>query len=65
MDTQKVEDNETWLQDLIVAALEIGISKKEFMEDYYFDEMSLIFESYNKMHTSKADDIEEVYWDDI
>lgn len=63
---EKVKDNDYWLQDIIVAGLEIGISKKELLEDYYFDEISIIFDRYNKMHKiDEEDNEEEVYWDSI
>lgn len=59
-------NNEYWLQDLIVSALELGISKKELLEDYYWDEIPLIFERYNALHSSKKEETtEEAYIDDI
>lgn len=66
MAKEKVEENKFWLQDLIVAGLAIGISKKELLEDYYWDEVPLIFESYSKLHSSKKEEtVEEAYIDDI
>lgn len=64
---EKVKNNDYWLQDIIVAALEIGISKKELMNEYYFDEISIIFDRYNAMHKiDKKDESEEeeCYWSD-
>jgi hypothetical protein len=66
MAKEKVEENEFWLQDLIVAGLAIGISKKELLEDYYWDEIPLIFEAYSRLHdTKKKEEVEEAYIDDI
>ena len=65
---EKVKDNDYWLQDIIVAALEIGISKKELMNEYYFDEISIIFDRYNVMHKidkKEDNEEEEAYWDSM
>lgn len=48
---------------MIVCARAIGISKKELLEDYYYDEISMIFKKYSELH--KPDKDEEVYWDQI
>jgi hypothetical protein len=38
--------DEHWFQDLIVCSRKIGISKKELLEDYYYDEIGSIFDRY-------------------
>ena len=40
-------DSQFWLQRVIIIALKIGISKKELFEDYYFDEIGIIFSQYH------------------
>jgi hypothetical protein len=45
----------------------MGISKKELLEDYYYDEFILLMEQYNAMHevkpSEKDREVEEVYAD--
>lgn len=48
---------------MIVCARHIGISKRELLEDYYYDEIPLIFEKYNDLHNPDKD--EEVYIDQL
>lgn len=52
---------------MIAAGLKIGIGKRELLEDYYLDELPLIFEQYGAL--SKVDpeggEIEEAFADDI
>ncbi len=51
--------DEQWLQRLIATGLKIGISKRELMEDYYPDELSLIFEAYVDTLTPLLDGLAE------
>lgn len=58
-----METDADWFQELIVCARHIGISKRELLEDYYYDEIPLIFKKYNDLHNPDKD--EEVYWDQM
>lgn len=40
---------------MIAQGLTIGISKRELLEDYYPDEVPLIFEAWGEMHGVKAE----------
>lgn len=51
---------ESWFQGLIAAALSIGISKRELLNDYYMDEIGLIFEAWNRLHDPNREETEEV-----
>ena len=44
-------------------ALKLGISKAELMQEYYFDELPLIFERYNALFNAAKK--EEAYADDL
>lgn len=33
-----------------MAALSLGIGKRELLEDYYMDEIGAVFEEWNRMH---------------
>ena len=35
---------------MIAAALSIGISKRELLNDYYMDEIGPVFEEWNRLH---------------
>ncbi|MFD3260837.1 hypothetical protein ACE3MQ_19775 [Paenibacillus lentus] len=44
----------------------MGISKREFLEDYYYDEFIMVLEQYNEMHALPTEDAdEEVFADEI
>lgn len=47
---------------MIAAGLKIGISKRELMEDYYPDELTLVFERYAEL-TNPKEKPEETYAD--
>lgn len=42
----------------------IGISKRQLLEDYYYDEIPIIFEKYAELNNHQ-EEIEEVGWDQI
>lgn len=48
---------------MIAAGLKIGISKRELLEDYYPDELPLIFESYAELSNPK-ERVDLVYADE-
>ena len=52
--------SEHWFQGLIAAALSIGISKRELLNDYYMDEIGPIFEEWNRLHDPDREETEEV-----
>jgi len=56
------EADEHWFQELIVVAGKIGISKKQLLEDYYYDEIPIIFEKYSQLGKEKD---EVVGWDQM
>jgi hypothetical protein len=61
------ESDETdgqWFQELIVVAGKINITKRQLLEDYYYDEIPMIFEKYSELHNSKEKD-EVVGWDQM
>ncbi|MDP4134001.1 MAG: hypothetical protein Q8882_08320 [Bacillota bacterium] len=71
------DDLQYWLQDLINTAREMGISKREFLEDYYFDEFIILMERQAVMNKRRNDrmereakkpkkePVEEVGWDQM
>ena len=61
---QSDEADEHWFQELIVVAGKIGITKRQLLEDYYYDEIPIIFEKYAELNNPKEKD-EEVGWDQI
>lgn len=52
---------------MIAAGLKIGIGKRELLEDYYLDELPLIFEQYSALSGEDPDGgtAEEAFADDI
>lgn len=44
------EENQNWLQRLIVQGLAIGIDKRALLTDYYPDELPVLFEAYAQLH---------------
>ena len=52
------------LQQLIASGLRIGVSKRELLEDYYLDELVLVFEAYSEPRGEKEEDIREVRAED-
>ena len=44
------EENQNWLQRLIVQGLAIGIQKRALLTDYYPDELPALFEAYAQLH---------------
>ncbi len=62
---QSDEADEHWFQELIVVAGKIGITKRQLLEDYYYDEISIIFEKYGELSKDPKDKDEEVGWDQI
>lgn len=58
---------------MLIIAREMGISKKEFLEDYYFDEFILIMKRQTLINKRREEQIKEgkkekdevVYWDQI
>ncbi len=61
---QSDEADEHWFQELIVVAGKIGISKRQLLEDYYYDEIPIIFEKYAELNNPK-EKVEEVGWDQM
>jgi hypothetical protein len=61
---QPDEADEHWFQELIVVAGKIGISKRQLLEDYYYDEIPIIFEKYAELNDPK-EKVEEVGWDQM
>lgn len=72
---EKRLDSKYWFQDQLILAQELGISKKAFLEDYYPDEIILLFRrkgEIEKRRIQKMDKdkkpnekVEEVYWDQM
>ena len=58
-------DRVNWLQRTIAICIKIGISKKEFMEDYYIDEIPLIMQEYAELSKIQNSDEEIVAADDF
>jgi hypothetical protein len=42
----------------------IGITKRQLLEDYYYDEIPIIFEKYAELNNAKEKD-EQVGWDQM
>lgn len=61
---QSDEADERWFQELIVVAGKIGITKRQLLEDYYYDEIPIIFEKYTELSNTKEKE-EEVGWDQM
>ena len=49
-----------WLQEIIVVCNKIGISKSELLNNYYVDEIPIIFEKYVEMNKNTDKDGIEV-----
>ena len=64
MESQSAAD-EKWLQGLIAAGLKIGISKRELLEDYYPDELALVFSEYARLSMPPEERVEEAFGDDL
>ena len=65
-------DKKYWFQDWINIARELGISKREFLEDHYPDETILLFKRKAVMDKRRNERLdidktkdEEVYWDQL
>lgn len=65
MEQQSAADNDAWFQGLIAAGLKIGISKRELLEDYYPDELALVFSEYARLSGPPEEREEEVYGEDL
>ena len=50
---------------MIAAGLKIGISKRELLEDYYPDELALVFSEYARLSMPPEERVEEAYGDDL
>jgi hypothetical protein len=63
------EDKTFFLQDLINTAREMGISKRELLEDYYFDEFIILADRFvkkrKKFDEQPKEKVEEVGWDQM
>ena len=57
--------NPNWLQRTIAICIKIGISKKEFLEDYYIDEIPIIMQEYAQLNKVEGKDEEEVEAEDF
>ena len=53
------------MRKIIATCVKIGISKKEFLNDYYIDEIPLIFQEYSELSKVEKSDEEEVSADDF
>ena len=61
---QPDEADEHWFQELIVVAGKIGISKRQLLEDYYYDEtLPIIFEKYAELNPKEK--MKVVLWDQM
>ena len=60
MDKGAQEPDEHWVQRLIASALCLGIGKRELMQDYYLDEIGLIFEAWGDLHSTDSDKDEDM-----
>ena len=54
-----------WLQEIIVVCNKIGISKSELLNNYYIDEIPIIFEKYTELSKSTNSDEIEVTADNF
>lgn len=61
---EKLKDSEYFLQDWLVVAREMGISKQELFEDYYMDEFIILTKRRKKIFDQKEDS-SEVYADEF
>ena len=57
--------NTNWLQRTIAICIKIGISKREFLEDYYPDEIPIIMQEYAELNKVSNSDEEEVAAEDF
>ena len=57
--------NPNWLQRTIAICIKIGISKKEFLEDYYPDEIPIIMQEYSELNKTSNSEEEEVGAEDF
>ena len=57
--------NANWLQRTIAICIKIGISKKEFMEDYYPDEIPVIMQEFAELNRVQSSDEETVDAEDF
>lgn len=62
--TKKYHDP-NWLQEIIVVCNKIGISKSELLNNYYVDEIPIIFEKYVELNKSANKDEIEVSAEDF
>ena len=53
-------DNINWLQRTIAICIKIGISKREFLNDYYPDEIPIIMQEYSDLSKVESKEDEEV-----
>ena len=59
LDVDEKYHNPNWLQEIIVVCNKIGISKSELLNNYYVDEIPIIFEKYAELSkTTNKDEIE-------
>lgn len=65
MEKQSAADNERWFQGLIAAGLKIGISKRELLNDYYPDELALVFSEYARLSNPREEEIQDAYGDEL
>ena len=59
------DSSSNWLQKAIAVCVKIGISKKEFLEDYYPDEIPLIMQEYAELNKAVDKDEQEVGAEDF
>ena len=57
--------NPNWLQRTIAIFIKVGISKKEFLEDYYPDEIPVIMQEYSELNKVEKSDVEIVDAEDF
>lgn len=59
------DENRYWLQRWIAVAETIGISKKQLLQDYYYDEFLVVLDEYNELHKiDSSEKIEQVSAED-
>ncbi len=57
--SNKKYNDPNWLQEIIVVCNKIGISKSELLNNYYVDEIPIIFDKYVELNkTTNKDEIE-------
>lgn len=59
-DGDKLPPTEFWVQRLIMQAQSIGIGKQDLMEHYYFDEINVLLDMWNRLHSADYEWEEEV-----